>query len=112
MIYYRSDLLDAAGISPPTTWEEYTYIASRFHGQDMNGDGTPDYGSCISKKRNAQAYWMIHSIVGGFIQTKGTGQGVFFDTKTMKPLVNNEAFSAFFCSSSESPSKSFSHSAL
>ena len=93
MIYYRTDLLDAAGIAPPTTWEEYTYIASRFHGQDMNGDGTPDYGSCISKKRNAQAYWMIHSIVGGFIQTKGTGQGVFFDTKTMKPLVNNAAFS-------------------
>lgn len=85
--------MDAAGIAPPTTWEEYTYIASRFHGQDMNGDGTPDYGSCISKKRNAQAYWMIHSIVGGFIQTKGTGQGVFFDTKTMKPLVNNAAFS-------------------
>ena len=93
MIYYRTDLLDAAGIAPPTTWEEYTYIASRFHGQDMNGDGTPDYGSCISKKRNAQAYWMIHSIIGGFIQTKGTGQGVFFDTKTMKPLVNNAAFS-------------------
>ena len=46
----------------------------------------------VFPKRNAQAYWMIHSIVGGFIQTKGTGQGVFFDTKTMKPLVNNEAF--------------------
>ena len=93
MIYYRTDLLDAAGISPPTTWEEYIYIASRFHGQDMNGDGTPDYGSCISKKRNAQAYWMILSVAGGFIQAKGTGEGMFFDTKTMKPLVNNEAFS-------------------
>jgi multiple sugar transport system substrate-binding protein len=59
----------------------------------MNGDGTPDYGSCISKKRNAQAYWMILSVAGGFIQAKGTGEGMFFDTKTMKPLVNNEAFS-------------------
>ena len=68
-----------------------TLSDSAFCSSDMNGDGTPDYGSCISKKRNAQAYWMIHSIVGGFIQTKGTGQGVFFDTKTMKPLVNNAA---------------------
>ena len=96
MIYYRSDLLNAAGISPPKTWEEYIYIASRFHGQDMNGDGTPDYGSCISKKRNAQAYWMILSIVGGHLQTKGTGEGIFFDTKNMKPLVNNAAFSRAF----------------
>ena len=58
----------------------------------MNGDGTPDYGSCISKKRNAQAYWFITSIAGGMIQSKGTSQGVFFDTRDMKPLVNNEAF--------------------
>ena len=58
----------------------------------MNGDGTPDYGSCISKKRNAQAYWFITSIAGGMIQSKGTSQGVFFDTREMKPLVNNEAF--------------------
>jgi multiple sugar transport system substrate-binding protein len=96
MVYYRSDLLAAAGISPPKTWEEYIYIASRFHGQDMNGDGTPDYGSCISKKRNAQAYWMILSIVGSHIQTKGTGEGIFFDPKTMKPLVNNAAYSRAF----------------
>ena len=96
MVYYRSDLLSAAGISPPKTWEEYIYIASRFHGQDMNGDGTPDYGSCISKKRNAQAYWMILSIVGGHLQTKGTGEGIFFDPKNMKPLVNNAAFSRAF----------------
>ena len=58
----------------------------------MNGDGTPDYGSCISKKRNAQAYWFITSIAGGIIQSKGTSQGAFFDTRDMKPLVNNEAF--------------------
>ena len=31
----------------------------------MNGDGKADYGSCISKKRNAQAYWAILSIAGG-----------------------------------------------
>ena len=26
------------------------------------------------------------------IQSKGTGQGTFFDTKDMKPLIDNEAF--------------------
>ena len=52
----------------------------------MNGDGTPDYGSCISKKRNAQAYWMIHSIVVVSFKPKVLTRS-FFDTKTMKPLV-------------------------
>jgi multiple sugar transport system substrate-binding protein len=94
MIYYRSDLLEKDGLQPPATWDDYLAIAQKYQGQDLNGDGTPDYGSCISKKRNAQAYWWITSVAGGFIQTQGTGQGVFFNTDDMKPLVNNEAFGA------------------
>ena len=58
----------------------------------MNGDGTPDYGSCIAKKRNAQSYWFVTDVVGSMTQSKGTSQGAFFDTEDMKPLVNNEAF--------------------
>jgi multiple sugar transport system substrate-binding protein len=58
----------------------------------MNGDGKPDFGSCIAKKRNAQSYWMVASVASGFIQSKGTSQGAFFDTRDMKPLYNNDAF--------------------
>jgi len=93
MVYYRSDLLAEEGMDPPNTWDDYLEIAETFHGRDLNGDGEPDYGSCISKKRNAQAYWMIFSVAGGFLQTQGTSQGAFFDTETMEPLVNNAAFS-------------------
>jgi multiple sugar transport system substrate-binding protein len=94
MVYYRTDLLEQAGLKPPATWDDYLSIAKTFHGKDLNGDGTPDYGSCISKKRGAQAYWWITSIAAPFTQSKGTSQGAFFDTETMKPLVDNEAFSA------------------
>jgi multiple sugar transport system substrate-binding protein len=92
MVYYRTDLLDKAGMKPPKTWDDYIAIAKAFQGKDLNGDGKPDYGSCIAKKRNAQSYWMITSVAGNFIQTQGTSQGAFFDTETMKPLVNNDAF--------------------
>jgi multiple sugar transport system substrate-binding protein len=92
MMYYRSDIFKQNGMKAPQTWDDYLAAAKALHGKDLNGDGTPDYGSCISKKRNAQAYWFITSIAGGFIQSKGTSQGVFFDTKSGKPLVNNEAF--------------------
>ena len=92
MMYYRTDVFAAAGLKAPETLDDYLAAAKALNGKDMNGDGTPDYGSCISKKRNAQAYWFITSIAGGMIQSKGTSQGVFFDTRDMKPLVNNDAF--------------------
>jgi multiple sugar transport system substrate-binding protein len=92
MVYYRTDLLQQAGLKPPQTWADYLKIAQTFNKKDLNGDGTPDFGSCIAKKRNAQSYWMVWSVAAGFLQSQGTRQGSFFDTDTMKPLTNNEAF--------------------
>jgi multiple sugar transport system substrate-binding protein len=92
MVYYRSDLLDEAGLEPPTTWADYLEIAEAFHGKDLNGDGNADYGSCIAKKRNAQSYWMIVSVAAGYLQSQGTGQGAFFNTEDMSPLFDNDAF--------------------
>ncbi len=92
MMYYRSDVLEAAGLEVPTTWDEYLEVAKAVHGQDMNGDGTPDFGSCIAKKRNAQSYWFVTDVVGSMTQSKGTSQGAFFNTADMTPLVDNEAF--------------------
>ena len=67
MVYYRKDVLDKAGIQPPKTWEEYIDVASKIHGQDMNGDGQADYGSCIFKKRNAQSYFAIQTVAASVI---------------------------------------------
>ncbi len=92
LVYYRADLLAAADIQPPATWEDYLAIAQRFHQQDLNGDGEPDYGSCIAKKPRAQSYWMVWSVASAFLQTQGPQQGAFFDLDTLEPLVQNEAF--------------------
>ena len=92
MLYYRTDVLEKAGLKPPTTWDEYLEVAKALNGKDMNGDGTKDYGSCIAKKRNAQSYWFVTDVVGSMTQSKGTSQGTFFNTKDMTPLVDNEAF--------------------
>ncbi|MEA2781906.1 MAG: multiple sugar transport system substrate-binding protein [Rhodospirillaceae bacterium] len=92
MIYYRTDVLQKLGKQPPKTWADYVDIAKAAKGMDMNGDGKGDYGSCISKKRNAQAYWAILSIAGAYLQSQGTKQGLFFDTSNMQPLTNNDGF--------------------
>ena len=96
MVYYRKDVLDAAGLQPPKTWDDYLDIASKIHGKDMNGDGEADYGSCIFKKRNAQGYMAIQTVAASFVQTKGTAEGFHFDKATMKPVVNNEAWKKAF----------------
>jgi multiple sugar transport system substrate-binding protein len=94
MVYYRKDIFERDGVAPPETWDDYLTIAERYQGEDLNEDGTGDYGSCISKKRGAQAYWWITSIAGAYIQTQGTSEGAFFNSSDMTPLVNNEAFAA------------------
>ncbi len=92
MLYYRTDVLEKAGLKPPTTWDEYLAVAKALNGKDFNGDGQKGYGSCIAKKRNAQSYWFVTDFVSSMTQAKGTSQGTFFDTRDMKPLVDNEAF--------------------
>jgi len=96
MVYYRKDVLEKAGLQPPKTWEDYLDVASKIHGQDMNGDGTPDYGSCIFKKRNAQSYFAIQTIAAPIVQSMGTAQGFHFDGATMKPIVNNDGWKKAF----------------
>jgi multiple sugar transport system substrate-binding protein len=87
-------LLQQEGLNPPNTWQDSLAIAKHFYGKDLNGDGTPDFGSCISTMQADQAYHMVWSVAGAFIQTQGIQQGAFFDADTMKPLVNNEALAA------------------
>ena len=71
MVYYRSDLLAKDGLKPPATWDDYLTIAAKYQGQDLNGDGQPDYGSCIAKKKGAQSYWWIISLAAGLLQSQG-----------------------------------------
>jgi multiple sugar transport system substrate-binding protein len=92
MVYYRKDLLEKDGVKPPATWDDYLTVAQKYNGQDLNGDGQPDYGSCIAKKKGAQSYWWIISVAAGLLQAKGTNEGAFFDTSNMNPLFGqNEA---------------------
>ena len=96
MVYYRTDVLGSNGLEPPKTWEQYLDVASKIHGQDMNGDGEADFGSCIFKKRNAQSYFAIQTFAAPIVQTQGTAQGFHFDNATMKPIVQNEGWKKAF----------------
>jgi len=50
--WYRTDLLEAAGLEPPTNMDEY-YAAAKELTQDTDGDGTIDvYGVALSASRS------------------------------------------------------------
>jgi len=91
-VYYRTDVFADAKVEPPKTWEDYLKVAAQFNGKDLNGDGEPDYGSCIPKVRGGQSYWWVLNVAAPYIQSKGTAQGMFFNPDDMTPLVKNEGF--------------------
>ena len=102
MVYYRRDLwankqfkTDFAakygyGLTPPKTWTQYRDMAEFFNGKTV--DGVKMYGAVEAQKRNAQSFWVLGSRAGGYMQYKGTGQGMFFDSNNMKPLINAAGF--------------------
>src|ERR1700716_2913249 len=94
MVYYRTDLLQKDGLQPPATWDDYISIAKHFQGKDLNGDGKPDFGSCMAMKRSAQSYWACISIASAYLQSQGTKQGAFFNTDNMQPLMNTPGAAA------------------
>ena len=102
MVYYRRDLWENAGnrsafrtkygyaLAAPKTWKEYRDMAEFFNG--MTVDGKKIYGAVEAMARNAQSYWILGSRAAAYMQYKGTGQGIFFNTNNMNPLINEEGF--------------------
>ena len=86
MVYYRTDVLQGTRHSsrrrPGTTISTFAKAAN---GKDLNGDGKPDFGSCISKKRNAQAYWCDHLDRRPLLPVaRAPAQGAFFDPRDLQ----------------------------
>lgn len=71
------------------TWEEWVKFAEDQHGRDLNGDGEPDYGSCIAKG-DGQVHFSVFgafwAIVAPHLQKEGREHGAFLNTTTFKPL--------------------------
>jgi ABC-type glycerol-3-phosphate transport system substrate-binding protein len=64
-LFYRADLLEAAGLDVPQTWDEFREAAIAMT-QDENGDGTPEvYGAVIGAKRD-EAFWDFMHVFYGF----------------------------------------------
>ena len=89
-LFFRADVFTVYGMAVPRTLEEYTLASQALNGTDMNGDGEPDYGSCMEQdgamSSEVFAVWITQTL-----QYRGTFQGSLFDTDTLTPLLANPA---------------------
>ncbi len=46
-MYYRRDVLAAAKLPVPATWDDLLLVAQTLNGSDFNNDGRPDYAMCL-----------------------------------------------------------------
>ena len=110
-LFYRRDVLDAAGLEPPATWEEYLRLAERFDGADLNGDGVPDYSSCIGRggfyrcvraaagarhgaltRPAGPCSWVwLTTIAAPMLQTMGSTEGMLMRPSDLKLFIASEA---------------------
>ena len=91
-MFYNIDVLEELGRDVPNTWEEFAEIAELAHGRDWNGDGIPDYGTCIPRTESGQIQFFLFSVVSSFMQSHGTSQGIYFDPDTFEPLLDTPGF--------------------
>eukprot|EP01097_Dermamoeba_algensis_P008669 TRINITY_DN5871_c0_g1_i1.p1 TRINITY_DN5871_c0_g1~~TRINITY_DN5871_c0_g1_i1.p1 ORF type:complete len:458 (+),score=72.77 TRINITY_DN5871_c0_g1_i1:2-1375(+) len=92
--YYREDLLSRANFSSPRTWDDVIDIARHFHGTDLNGDGRPDPGLCMDTSISGFSYVSLLSVISAYVQSSGTSQGLYFDTRSMSPLTDSPGWKA------------------
>ena len=92
LMYYRRDIIGV----PPATWEEYLALAREWHGKDINGDGIPDYGTCINADLNLGNV-VVHIASTVLKYESGMRQGYVYDisdddSTPMTSVVNSEAY--------------------
>jgi len=96
LMYYRRDIIEDKSLSaafrkqfgkplaPPTTWDDFMNIA-RFFSGGKHGI----YGVVEAYKHGGQAFWYYMSNCVSHSSYPGQKGGLFFDPRTLKPLIND-----------------------
>ncbi|KXZ51343.1 hypothetical protein GPECTOR_13g831 [Gonium pectorale] len=90
-LFYHLPTFERDGLQVPATWDQAIALAEQYHGKDINGDGQPDYGFCMTPPNCFVDGTLMHSILASFVQTRGPTQGVFLDPESMANLANSSA---------------------
>ncbi|KAG1668893.1 hypothetical protein FOA52_016062 [Chlamydomonas sp. UWO 241] len=93
-LYFRNDVFLAAGLDPPTTWENMIMAATMLNDSDFNHDGIKDYALCLQLDECIGGEVAVSMILASMTQTAGPQTGFLFDPQTMESFVGSAAMEA------------------
>ncbi|KAG2487560.1 hypothetical protein HYH03_013839 [Edaphochlamys debaryana] len=85
LLLYDREVFAADNVTVPQTWDEAADLAERYHGRDNRA------GICALTVGCRAESFLLRAILGSYVQSQGSGHGVFWDPSTLEPLVRNEA---------------------
>ena len=85
-LFYRQDVFKEHGLTVPRTLEEHALAFQLLNGTDLNGDGEPDHGSCLSHAGFSSGHF-LHAWIAQTLQHRGASQGSLLDPDTLTPLL-------------------------
>ena len=86
-LFYRRDLLEAAGLDVPATWDEYLRVAAALDGVEEGGRRV--HGSCVHSNCAPARYWL--DIVSSLTQARGTTSGSLLAPQDLSMLFDSVA---------------------
>ena len=86
-LFYRSDILESVGISPPETWEDLDRAVEKL----KTADAVKGMASIMVPTANGMAGQMFMARAASQIRDQGKLTS-FFDRKTMKPTIDSPPF--------------------
>ncbi|KAG2488551.1 hypothetical protein HYH03_012870 [Edaphochlamys debaryana] len=96
LLYYRTDVFEAAGLQPPRTWEEAMAAAARLNGTDLDGDGRAnDWGVCMWQVPHCDSLAApLVAVLASMVQARGRSSGIYFNPETMQGVFDTVAWEA------------------
>ncbi|GLI61280.1 hypothetical protein VaNZ11_003629 [Volvox africanus] len=92
LMVYRKDVLAVMGWQVPRTWDELAELVESYN--KSRPDWGPNVALCATNGETSDGLSLFSAVWHSLAQSRGLGQGVFFDLSTMQPLVQTPAFKA------------------
>ena len=90
-MYYCKDISQHFNLTVPRTQDEYAKIAATANNEKFSDGNTRTIliGSCVGRRNGCSGAYSANLVLSSMTQTLGYSQGHMFDTKDMKPLMED-----------------------
>ncbi|GFR43826.1 hypothetical protein Agub_g4946 [Astrephomene gubernaculifera] len=93
-LFYHAPTFARDGLEVPVTWDQVLALAEAYNGKDIDGDGQPDFGICMTPANCHMDGALLLWVFASYVQTHGSSQGSLLDPLTGAQLADSSAMAA------------------